>query len=62
MRVSQLGLEVDQPKINSAQISEQKILMLFFLIICLIGINWLKKNHRKKLAHMLDYSISCSCS
>jgi len=30
MSVSQLGLEVDQPKINSAQISEQKILNVIF--------------------------------
>jgi hypothetical protein len=36
-------LKVGQPKIITAQIIEQKIVMLFF-VICLIHINVLEKN------------------
>ena len=43
MGLSQIILKVGQPKIITAQIIEQKIVMFFF-VICLIHINVLEKN------------------
>jgi len=47
--VSHIFLKVDQPKIISVQISDERISMHFFLSlkICIIGINRLKEKHRK---------------
>ena len=48
-------LKMGQWKIISVQISEQKIFIWFdFLIICIIGINWLKKLHRKNIENMFE--------
>jgi len=47
MGVLHLILKVGHPEIISPQISEQAILMWFYPIIFLNGINWLIKSHRK---------------